>query len=233
MDVSDRILNFLYKSSVPTVVLNRYTEIGRCVYIDEMETMYNVTKELISLGRENIGIIIPNNAISYIWEDRMKGYIKALKENNIKYNPNIVIYEDIFTTENMENIISKIIKINPDLNAIIFGNEVQALTGIRILKDLNKKIPDDIDVVSFDKMDFGLIVEPSLSFVEFPLFKMGESGAQLLIDSINNNDFTPKSIKLVPGIVIQKSCLKNYNEKRSIDMIKYNSEKRSKERVYI
>ncbi len=226
MDVSEQILNFLHKNNVTSILLNHYTETGKCVYINETETMYNTIKSLISLGRKNIGIIVPDETVSYIWDNRIKGYIKALQENGIKYDPDLITFVSSPAFEDLRIVINRVIENNSELDAVVFSNNIQSVNGIKILKDLNIKIPEDIAVINFGNINYNLMVDPMLSSVEMPLFEMGKRSAQLLINSIINNNFSSESVKLDAKIVLRESCIKYPdNEIRNEKKISFHEKK--------
>lgn len=214
IDVSEQLLNFLQKKKVSCVLLNHYTEIGRCVYIDEIKTMYKVVRKLIYLGRKNIGILIPGEMDSYIWNSRIKGYIRALKEKRIKYNPELIVYVNSDLPEDFKIAVNRIINKNPRLDALIFSDYIQAINGIKILKDLKRKIPEEIAVLNFGNINYNILIDPELSSVEIPLFEMGQRGAKLLVNSIIKHDLSYEAVQLNSKIIFRKSCSKESLDKK-------------------
>lgn len=216
IDISDKIINFLQKNSIESVLINSHTNFGKCVYIDNVEVAYQVTSKLIKLGRKNIGFMIPDESSSTVWQNRISGYMKALKDNKIRYNPNYIVYENTYTYKNAAIGTANLVRENPEINAIIYSGDIQAFAGIKTLKELNKKIPEEIAVMGFDNMEFDLIIEPSLSSVQQPLMDMGKRGAEILINAIRNKKADPIIEKFDTKIILRKSCLADYEDEQWI-----------------
>lgn len=93
--VVDRVdfeyLQKIYENNIPVVLINRKLKNLKLnfVGIDEKKVGYLATDYLIKKGFKKIGIII-NEPHSNITELRLKGYIEALRKNNIKENPDFI-----------------------------------------------------------------------------------------------------------------------------------------------
>ncbi len=212
LTVSDITLAQFHKRKIPTVLLNNYTDYGKCVTINNKQAMYNVIKKLFELGHTQIGLIMPNENLEQVWQDRLNGYKQYLKEKSLTYNPNLIIHEQTFQLENAGFATKQLIQAHPEITAIVYGSDTQAYGGYKALRDMGKKIPDDIAVVGFDDMVFNRVMTPSLSSVHQPIDQMGEMGAKMLIQAIKNKDFTHKVIELKTNFILRGSCLKDYKE---------------------
>lgn len=62
----------------------------------------------------------------------------------------------------------------PQITAIIAGNDVIALNVINELERLGKKVPDDVSVVGFDDTSWCDLVTPPLTSIRMPLTEMAE-----------------------------------------------------------
>lgn len=212
IQISDKIINFLQKNNIPSVLINTQSNVGKCVYVDDSQTAYNVTNEMIKLGRRRIGLLIPEEMSAVLPNHRLMGYMKALEENKISYDPNLIVYENTYVFKNIIRATKKLVEENSDMDAVIFNSDIQAFAGIKTLKAMNKRIPEDIAVIGFDNMDFDMIVEPSLSSVYQPLKEMGLKGAELLLKAIKEKNFKPEKVKLDTKIIMRKSCLPDFQE---------------------
>ena len=56
------------------------------------------------------------------------------------------------------------------------------------MRELGKKIPEEVGIASFSGTELSTIVYPQLTTVEQPLFEMGRTAALLILERIN--DFT-------------------------------------------
>jgi LacI family transcriptional regulator len=65
-------------------------------------------------------------------------------------------------------------------------NDLTAVGAMKAIKSKNMKIPEDVAVVGFgDDITLSEMVDPTLSSVMQPGYKMGQKAAELLLDRIN------------------------------------------------
>ncbi len=206
-------LSRLIKKGIPVVFLNTFLEYGKSVYMNNINAAYKAVNNLIKLGRKKIGLVIPDNTIGVEWKDRFEGYKKALLDNKIKFNPNYVMNENNFSNLKSVGYTTKnLIEENPEINGIFYASDIFAFSGIKMLKDMGKNIPDDIAVIGIDDMPIDEVLEPSLSSVKMPFVKMGEKGAGMLLDAINEKEYLPKSILIDESeLILRMSCKKGNN----------------------
>ncbi|MEA3346570.1 MAG: LacI family DNA-binding transcriptional regulator [Candidatus Auribacterota bacterium] len=208
LKISDANIAGLQKNGIPVVLLNNYSDCGKCVLTDNVEAGFQVTKMLIGLGRKKIGLIMPEETSEVIWQERLAGYKKALSEANIAYDPYLLVYEHSFSLKESAQATKVLLEKEPGVDAIIYGSDVQAYGGMEALKEMGRKIPDDIAVIGFDDMTFSGITDPPLSSVKQPMFEMGRLAAHLLVDAIKNKDFSHQVVELKSKIIKRRSTHK-------------------------
>ena len=65
-----------------------------------------------------------------------------------------------------------------DATAVLAYNDQLAIGVIRGLRRLDVAVPDDVSVVGFDNIAYDELVEPSLTTIAAPLYRMGFTGVQ-------------------------------------------------------
>ncbi len=143
-----------------------------------------------------------------VWKDRFNAYKKCLQEHRITYNPNLIAHEWSFELDNAELTTKQLIKEHPEITALIYGNDYQAYGGLKALREMQKKVPEEMALIGFDDMEFNRVTIPTLSSVHQPIDKMAELGLKMLLDSINNKDFSHKAIELEASLTLRGSCIK-------------------------
>jgi LacI family transcriptional regulator len=211
--ISDSTIAMLNRHKLPVVLLNNTTEFGKCVSIDNFKAAYDAVCKLSELGRKNIGCIMPHEEIAQVWTDRINGYIKGLKDRGLKYHPDSLVYEDTFDMKQAGLMTRALLEVNPDTDAILYGGDQQAYGGMKMLKELGKKIPDDMAVIGFDDMQTNEILQPSLSSVRQPMFEMGKTGIEMLLKAIDAMDFSHEQVVLESRLMLRGTCLRDYEEK--------------------
>ncbi len=184
-------LNSLANKEMPLIVVDRKMDNENIpkVNVDNIDGAYKGTKYLLGLGHKKIAFVKGDDiAASDASIDRVKGYQKALSESNIDYQviePGFFDREDAFTaTEN-------IIKNHPEITAIFYASDMMAVGGLKALKKAGFKVPEDISVLGFDDIELASIIDPALSTLSQPRYKMGYLGMKKLIDKLEGK---PKEV---------------------------------------
>ncbi|MBS1535912.1 MAG: LacI family DNA-binding transcriptional regulator [Bacteroidetes bacterium] len=171
---------------MPVVMFDRVTNDILCdkVIIDDNLAAYNAVHDLINNDYKKIGLITTVDYVS-VGKLRTDGYLKALKNNDIKIDENLIVkIEDIENcTEPIEELIA-----NQKPEAIFAVNELFAVTAIKAAKKLNIKVPEDLAVIGFTDGIISTYSSPSITTVSQNGIKMGNKAAQMLIERLESED---------------------------------------------
>ena len=203
------LLNYGY----PIVFFDRVPNIENAisVMVDDYQGSYNATAHLIAQGYRKISHLVgPSNlAIS---REREKGYRDALTNHGIPIYPELIIECAYGTSDEGFKVTEEMLKnsvIKPD--AIFANNDIAAVGAMLACKAIGLKVPEDIGIVGFSNWQFCSIIEPSLSSVSQPGFKIGETATQLLLDMIEKK-LDPEQINspiiLETELLVRKSSVK-------------------------
>lgn len=177
------------------------------IIMDDVQGGYLLTKYLIELGHRNIvGIFKIDDAQGTA---RHKGYIKALNEANVLYNPDLVI---TFHTEDRAKkpaaMIEQFVKEQRKIDAIVCYNDQIAMEVIKVLNEHGIQVPEDISVTGYDNSIIAETGAVKLTTVSHPKEKLGEMAAELLLEKINHIPDSESKVPRVvaPELVIRESC---------------------------
>lgn len=179
------------------------------VLLDDYGGGYEVTKYLIQQGkREIIGIFKADDAQG---QNRHKGYVKALQEAGIFYDPDKVIWfytEDrtIQPYEQMKQMAVRRAKCYFD--GVVCYNDQIAIEAIRALQESGLSVPEDVAVTGFDNSYLAANGRVPLTTIDHPKEKLGEMAAELLLELIQDG-VTPqnekKKIIIPPKLIVRES----------------------------
>lgn len=202
--VSDDTLKSLTSDFKALVVLNRkIAELkDQCLYLDNELGGYIATKHLLDNGHKNIACITGPMSKQDA-RDRLLGYIRALAEHGVPYDPNLTIEARFDHDGNFETA-SKLLDRDNKITAIFCQNDNIALAVYDVCVHRNLLIGEDISVVGFDNDLLSKHMRPQLTTVGFPLYEMGKIAGDMIIDQINGTG-KMTSRKLIPTIVIRDS----------------------------
>jgi LacI family transcriptional regulator len=170
---------------MPVVMFDRVTNDILCdkVIIDDTLAASNATQFLIDKGFKKIALITTVDYVS-VGKLRTEGYIKTLKNNELKVNEEIIL--KIEDTEHFESSIENLI-LNNELDAIFAVNEIFAVSAIKIAHKHGIKVPDDLSIIGFTDGIISKYSTPSITTVGQNGFKMGGKAAKMLIERLEND----------------------------------------------
>lgn len=204
----------LYKRLVdnrfPFVVINRklYDLDVNTITVNNTEGARLAINHLIAAKRKKIAIFLyPPEGVSPRIE-RLEGYKQALRENEIQLNPNYikVIQEKKGV---VETAVQSLLTSHDPPDAIFSTNSLMTLEILEGIKNMNNLIPEDIALIGYDETIWSKHLNPSLTTVMQPAYKMGEMAAKRLIrliESENNETIEPEITSLEPVLIIRDSC---------------------------
>lgn len=173
---------------------------------------YDITKHLINLGHRSIGFIggpVSNIHRSmerpYEGETRYLGFLKALEDNGIQPN-NEIIKNGKWELEHAYNSMIEILSSNSKPTAIVCASDTMALGALRAVQKKGLIVPNDIAVVGFDNIEMSEYSCPALTTVDIDKKQLGRLAVKTLIDRINGELTVPIQIYLSTRLVIRESC---------------------------
>lgn len=194
-------VELLKKNGINYVYVDRYVEEDKDhvgIFFNNKKAIKDGINYLLKKGKRKIVFVSgPKNITAN--KNRIQGYKEIMKENDL-YNKDY-IFSDEISLDGGINVTDKIINDVVDIDAILYSNDIMAIGGIKSLKRKGYRVPEDISVVGFDGIKFSKMIEPELTTISQPIYKMGESACKLIIDIINGKCVDMKSICFEPEIV--------------------------------
>jgi DNA-binding LacI/PurR family transcriptional regulator len=205
----DHFRNFIHQG-IPMVFFDRVCPeiITDRVITNDEGGAFIATEHLINIGCKCIAhFAAPQNLL--IGQGRLAGYLRALKQYRINYDPNLVLHCD--TQELAEEKTIDFITRFPEVDGIFAVNDSTAIGVMKTLQHFGKNIPRDISVIGFGDGPVALIVTPSLSTVEQKGYEIGAEAVKLLINKIENETPTDsfQTKVITPTLIARGSTDKN------------------------
>jgi LacI family transcriptional regulator len=201
---------------IPYVIfdLPQNNHVASSVFIDHSLCSYIAANHLIENGHEKI-LIIDTYRNMKAYSKYVTGYIKALKENNIEIDKDL-IQETTPDINGGYQIIKKLIQSNTKFTAVLAISDLIAVGVYRIAQKYNIKIPEDLSVIGNDDIPLARYLSPPLTTIQQPTFLIGYKSAELLINNIHSkstdgNDC--ETIMLNIRLIIRESVKRRKNGK--------------------
>lgn len=214
--VDDPLISELEKINFPFVVVGRPVNDGDINWVDNdnVSIAYELTEHLIKQGCRKIAFIglAPEFIVTL---DRLEGYKKALKENDIEFDEGLIV-EGEFLSSTGSDWMEKFTDSGIVPDGIVACDDLVAFSAIKLLADYGLKVPDDVLVAGFNNVPQADYFQPTLTSVEVNAFSLGLKAFELLLDCINSN-FKSFSRSIVPAqLVIRNSSIKKNNQSPTI-----------------
>ncbi len=199
------LLRWVVEHGVPAVVVGAWLpEIPiPCVEVDNENGVYEGVRYLIEEGHRRIGIVAgPLHQTSAVQRER--GYLRALEEAGITFNPQW-LYRGDYTYESGKQGALTLLERDPSLTALVCGNDVVALGSLQALHSRGIRVPDQISVIGFDDLPEGTLVTPQLTTVHHPRHEIGYLAAQVLVEQLHQPGETVVRRMVSANLVIRQS----------------------------
>lgn len=193
------------KYGIPMVLLDRKLEgptsfLG--VYSDNEYAAFRSCEVMIEHGAKRIAYISGPMGVSTAVE-RFNGYKLALEQYGIPFKDDLVRMGN-YTVESGYNAIIEMEKAGTKYEAILAANDMMALGALNALKEFSYKIPEDVELIGFDNINFAHYCDPPLSTIQQPTTEMGERSTDMLLQLINRKK-VGHSIHLQPKLLLRKT----------------------------
>jgi LacI family transcriptional regulator, repressor for deo operon, udp, cdd, tsx, nupC, and nupG len=190
-------LEALDKYGIPLVYFDRIPKEGhpRSVSSNIRSGAELAVDYLLEKGHKRIALLKgPSSLIAS--EQRLEGYLSALKKHGIKTDPALVREIDL-STEGTQDAIATLIALRQRPTAILCFNDYVCLDAIQYARKAKIKINKDISFVSFANLPICNFLDiPPLASVEQHPYKQGTLAAEMLLDMLEKRK-EPSDIKPV------------------------------------
>jgi LacI family transcriptional regulator len=161
------------------------------------------TEHLLAKGCKRIGFINGQQGLDNT-RDRLKGYKQALASNDVPFDAALVRPGNWEPSSGYQMTLELMALDNPP-DAIFCANDMMAVGSYDALRQLGRKVPDDVAVVGFDDRDIAQYMHPPLSTLVLPLYEMGQIAVELLLDDAGGLHSQPSRIKVECQLVERES----------------------------
>lgn len=150
---------------------------------DDEYGAYEAADYMAKRGHRRIALI-SGTIDSVPAHDRFQGYIRALAENRLEFNPLYVKTGD-WEVESGYRLAGELLSLEQPPTAILAMNDLMAAGAMRACEERGLSIPEDISLMGFDNREFAEFIRPGLTTMALPLRELGEKAAETLIGIVN------------------------------------------------
>jgi len=198
-------IQMLLSDNKPVILFDRNLSDMDTHYVgaDHFQASYQSIESFIKKGKRKIALVTTDIDVEQIIE-RFEGYKKALVDQGIAYNDELVLkihfnQDEAETIEQMKSLFS-----TKDIDAVLFATNYLAISGLKALKQLNKKIGDELSVIAYDDHEVFELHTPSISAVQQPLEEIAETVIQLILNQLSSKSKLENQKVIIPAKLIER-----------------------------
>lgn len=179
----------LQKAEMPMVFYDRIPhglDVPQVIVDDYRKSFFLVEKLILGGRRRIVHIQGPDDIYNSV--ERVRGYRDALEKYRLPFDGQTMLMKAGMTFEAGARVADDLVGRGIPFDAVFAFTDTIAIGLMNRLRELGRRIPEDVAVASFSGTELSTIVYPRLTTVEPPLFQMGEKAAGLILEKIRNHD---------------------------------------------
>lgn len=163
------------------------------VIVDDNNDSYFMAEHLVRLGRRRIAYLCgPDDVYNAV--ERARGYREAMEKFGV-YDPQLVVKTGM-TFADGAAAVDDLVSRGVEFDAVYAFTDTLAIGAMNRLREIGRRIPEDVAVAGFSGTELSTIVYPKLTTVEPPLEEMGRRAAELVLEKVGNPDAENRRIVL-------------------------------------
>ena len=197
-------------ANIPVLLVDRLVESLRgktsAVVIDNVHAAGQAVRKLTDLGHRKIGLVLGSPNL-YTTNQRLTGYLNALKDAGITPSDDYIRYGD-YTMDGGYQAVQDLLKLKSRPTALFVTNFEMTLGAMLALQHNNVRVPEDLSVIGFDKLELLGEIFPDLTLIRQPQLSIGREAANLMLDLLAGHDgVSPRIVTLSTELTEGRSVM--------------------------
>lgn len=191
----------LKELEVPVVILSQSLPGYSCVYYDDYYAAYDLAMLLLKQCSHPayIGVTERDEAAG---KRRKEGFFDAVRDCGLSVREENIAVGSFSMTSGYEQA-GRLIANDCEIDSIFCATDSIAIGAVTRLRELGKRIPEDISVTGIGDSEISRVCVPKLTTVHYFYKTSGEEAAQMLVNMLSTGDRIRREVKMgyqiVPG----------------------------------
>lgn len=206
MNVDDKLMT-LKKLPVPAVMVNQAFKSRALDFVvaDDRHGAFLATEFLIKHGHRRIAHIGGPQEF-HGSRERRAGYMEALSEHGIAFDPKLV-RETAITMQDGYAAAESLLSSKAAFTAIFSSQDILSAGIITALRKHNVRVPEDVSIVSFDDDLLASTITPPLTTVRKPRREMGQAAAKVILDRVRSQSASKGKVTELKTTLIERASV--------------------------
>ena len=202
LSINDQDAQRLSNNGMETVLIEYSHSKLNSIVIDDEHGGQLAAEHLIKKGHKTFSFLgdiePPEKFAIHPVKSRLLGFEQTLRKAGMSL-PKTHIRSAPYTQEESRQAAFELLSLPKPPTAIFAASDIQALSIMKVARQLNIKIPNDLAVVGFDDIDLAEHVD--LTTIHQHLDESGRLAAEILLARINEHNRTLQHIKLPLNLI--------------------------------
>jgi LacI family xylobiose transport system transcriptional regulator len=165
---------------------------------------FAAARHLLDLGHRRIAVVSgPLDRLCA--RERLDGVRAALAAAGVPLDEGLLRHGMWFSFEDGRNHAAELLRLDDPPTAILCGNDLQAFGVYEAARNAGVRIPDELSVVGFDDISYGLWCGPPVTTVRQPITEMGATAARLVLALTAGETLSQTHVELATTLVVRGS----------------------------
>jgi LacI family gluconate utilization system Gnt-I transcriptional repressor len=165
---------------------------------------YAMTRHLLDCGYRRIAFINGQRQNNERVQRREAGYVQAMREAGLAHRVETLSGNSVHVSDGRDAL-RHILDDRPDTDAIFCTNDIFAIGALTECRRRGISVPDQFGVAGFHDLEGGAAIQPALTTVRVPAYRIGWEAAGLILGRLSGMITTAPKIELPFEIVIRES----------------------------
>lgn len=165
------------------------------VGINDYDSSHMIVEHLVEKGCKRIAHI-GGYRRTRIFNNRIRGYVDALKENNLPIDDSLIV-ESSLTLEDGRREMQRLLQLKNRPDAVYIASDYAALGALQILNENNINVPEDIRLIGFGNEPFTSLVIPSISSIKQHSKDIGRLAAETFLKRVDEPELKQSLNKII------------------------------------
>lgn len=193
-------------AGVPFVLIDRKVPgtVADTVVGDNLQGARDLTRHLLALGHRRIALI-GGNPFDSVSQERSAGYQAALVEAGIEPDPQLLC-EGHWDLDTGRQFTRELLSLDRPATALLCTNNVIAVGALLALRELGRRVPEDVALVCHDDIELASLMDPFLTVAVQPAYDMGKRATAILLNRLTGKlDPAPIHDMLPTQLIVRRS----------------------------
>ncbi|MFY0762365.1 substrate-binding domain-containing protein [Metabacillus dongyingensis] len=201
--ISTEYISKIISTGIPTVLIDHHSPYLQAdsILTNNRFGAFMAVEHLIQLGHRDIAFV-GNVDISPSYQERLEGYLLALRRYGIKPNENFMLTN---TQENQAEISLFLDNLQDQPSAWFCVNDGHGFLVSSVLQQRGFKVPENVSICSFDNGQLSQILTPKITTMDIDLSYYGKKAVEQLCWRMENKEEPIQEILLPTKLIIRES----------------------------